>query len=192
MSRLAPLVLAAALAAPAAAAQSWYDGSGGDRDHRYDWNAAPSAFDWRSQLDRPGDYRCDAYWDAGRTDCGARWRDQRRRVSPEARSDYRELAGYGRGYGYGYGRYGYDRYGSYRRDWSGRGYGAAWDRYDGRAGDAYQPAYGRPDIVYPHAGGGGWRHRDAGRIAWCRATYRSYDPGTGYYRGYSGRLIYCG
>jgi hypothetical protein len=178
-----------------------HDGYRGDwRDDRYrqrDWNAVPSTFDWRSQLDRPGDYRCDAFWDASRTDCGARWRDQRHRVSPQARRDYRELAGYrhdgygrydyGRydyGYGYGYDRYGhgYDRYSSRRR-----GYGSAY----GSGGTAYHGAYGRPDVVYP-SGGYSAGGRDPGRIAWCRATYRSYDPASGYYRAWSGRRVWCG
>lgn len=30
--------------------------------------------DWWDQRDRPGDFRCDAYWDRGRTDCDAAWR----------------------------------------------------------------------------------------------------------------------
>ena len=42
-------------------------------------NAVPSTFDWRGQLDRPGDFRCDRFQDANRDDCGAGWRDQRRR-----------------------------------------------------------------------------------------------------------------
>ena len=29
-------------------------------------------------------------------------------------------------------------------------------------------------------------------VDWCRATYRSYDPGSGYYRAWSGRLVFCG
>ncbi len=194
---LTALILAAgcALAAAApAAAQSWGHNSGYGH-HRGASNRAPSAFDWRSQLDRPGDYRCDAFWDANRTDCGARWRDQRRRVSSQARRDYRALAGYGRndgyrrsyGYDHGYG-YGHDGRYSTRRRGYGQGYG-----YGQPAGVAYHGAYGRPDLVYPGGGygryGGG---RDAGRIDWCRATYRSYDPRSGYYRAYSGRLIFCG
>ncbi len=217
--RLLPIALAGLCLAAAApvAAQSWdryggygdgyrnYDADRGDwREDRYrdrDWNAVPSTFDWRSQLDRPGDYRCDAFWDANRTDCGARWRDQRHRVSPQARRDYRELAGYGRdgygydygyshdrrrygyGYGYGYG-HGYDRY-SYSR----RGYGSTYGY--GSGGTSYHGAYGRPDIVYP-SGGHSYGGRDPGRISWCRATYRSYDPGSGYYRAWSGRLVWCG
>ena len=65
-------------------------------------------------------------------------------------------------------------------------------------GTAYYGAYGRPDLVYPgdgyrgsHGGGyAGWR--DPGRSDWCRATYRSYDSRSGYYRAYSGRLVFCG
>ena len=47
------------------------------RSYGSDWSVA-------AQRDRPGDYRCDAYWDANRTDCDARWRDQRdvRRKAP--------------------------------------------------------------------------------------------------------------
>ncbi len=177
----------------------------GDR-YRRDWNAVPSSFDWRGQLDRPGDYRCDAYWDAGRTDCGARWRDQRHRASPQTRRDYRDLGGYGyEGYGrypdygyrydgyaydgYGYAPYryhGYDRYGSYRR-----GYGSAYRYGHGAGGATYPSAYGRPDHIFP-GGGHGYNGRDPGRIAWCRSTYRSYDPGSGYYRAWSGRRVWCG
>ena len=211
--RLLPIALAGlclAAAAPAAAQdryggygdthRSYDDYRGSWRDDRYrqrDWNAVPSTFDWRSQLDRPGDYRCDAFWDASRTDCGARWRDQRHRVSGEARADYRRLAGYrsddyGRyGYGYGYDRYRYgygydDRYSSRRR-----GYGSAYGYGHGAGGTAYHGAYGRPDLVYPSAGYGPGG-RDPGRIAWCRSTYRSYDPGSGYYRAWSGRRVWCG
>lgn len=143
-----------ALAAPAAA-QSW---SGYNTGHRSGW-------DVQSQYDRPGDYRCDAFWDANRTDCGARWRDQRSRTSWNA--------GHGaQAYGHGYSP-------------RGRGYGSG-------AGTAYYGAYGRPDLVYPgggHAAGGA---RDPHRIDWCRASYRSYDPSSGYYRAYSGRLVWCG
>ncbi|GAA0870518.1 hypothetical protein GCM10009116_23540 [Brevundimonas basaltis] len=189
------LILAAglALAATPAAGQSWERNSGyGHQRGASHW--APSAFDWRSQLDRPGDYRCDAFWDANRTDCGARWRDQRHRASPQARRDYRALAGYGgnhgrygRAYGYGHGHDG--RYSTRQR-----GYGYGYGYGQGSAGTAYHGAYGRPDLVYPGgygdpAYGGG---RDPGRIDWCRARYRSYDPRSGYYRAYSGRLIFCG
>ncbi len=117
---------------------------------------------WVSQYDRPGDYRCDAYWDAGRRDCDAGWRDQRRFSS--------------RGYGG-------ETYG-YRYD---RGHG----RYRPDGPDVYPGAWGRPDLVYPgHSRVGGARHGD--RIAWCRATYRSYDPRSGYYRTYDGRQVFCG
>ncbi|GAA0650672.1 BA14K family protein [Brevundimonas lenta] len=192
----------ALLAAPAAA-QSWnpYSYSGQDRyDGRYDYdrrdtNAVPSNFDWRSQLDRPGDYRCDAYWDANRDDCGDRWRDQRRRVSPQARRDYRELAGYSRdeysryghgdyGYGYSQGRYGYRSHQ--------RGYGSAYGYGHGSGGTTYEGAYGRPDVVFPGGGRAYAGGRDVRRMDWCRANYRSYDPASGYYRGYSGELIFCG
>lgn len=152
--RLLLIAAAATLVAAPAAAQSW---NGYNSGHRSGW-------DVQSQYDRPGDYRCDAFWDANRDDCGARWRDQRSRTSWNA------------GYGYGYG--------------SRRGYG-----HDG--GAAWYGAYGRPDVVY---GGGGRRghgygnggDRDPRRIDWCRASYRSYDPSTGYYRAWSGRLVWCG
>ena len=180
------LILAAGfvLAAGPAAAQHRGHNSG----HRAASGYAPSAFDWRSQLDRPGDYRCDAFWDANRTDCDARWRDQRHRVSYQARRDYRALAGYGGNSGYHRGGYRPDqaRYPAWRR---GYGYNPGYHRYGQPAGTAYHGAYGRPDLVYPDGAGHG---RDPGRVGWCRATYRSYDPGSGYYRAYSGRLIFCG
>ncbi|MDP1911901.1 BA14K family protein [Brevundimonas sp.] len=202
------------LSALPAAAQSWggtydngygsgdsyrsYDSDYGQRSYGYGSepsNAVPSNFDWRSQLDRPGDYRCDQFWDANRNDCGARWRDQRHRVSPQARRDYRELAGYGRAYdsyGHGYNRSGH----GHGRGYSRRGYGSAYGHAQGST--TYHGAYGRPDHVYPGGGvsyggytgghGGGYNSR----ADWCRATYRSYDPSSGYYRAYSGRLVYCG
>ena len=196
---LAVLILAAgcAVAASPAAAQSWGH-NGGHGHHR--GGQAPSAFDWRSQLDRPGDYRCDAFWDASRTDCDARWRDQRHRVSFQARRDYRALAGYGHNDGRYERAYGYShdsRYSTRRRGY-GHGYGYDQDRGHGHGrseGTAWRGAYGRPDLVYPggqggHGGYGGGRDPD--RVDWCRATYRSYDPRSGYYRAWSGRLIFCG
>lgn len=129
-----------------------------------------------AQRDIPGDYRCDAYWDRGRDDCDARWRDQRRYASSGSwrhrdhrpagrRHHYRP---YGHDYGYGYG-YGYGRGGA----------------------EAYYGAYGRPDVVY---GGSGYAAagRDPARMAWCRATYRSWNPVTGEYLARSGRRIFCG
>lgn len=199
------LIVAAglALAAVPAAAQSWggtYDSGysyggysrhdDGGHGHRSSGNAVPSTFDWRSQLDRPGDYRCDAFWDASRTDCGDRWRDQRSRVSTQARRDYRQLAGPGRG-GYGYDQYGYGSYGNHGYSTRSRGHGSAYGASQG--GSAWYGAYGRPDLVYP-AGGRTYSgpHSHGSRADWCRATYQSYNPHTGYYRAYSGRLIYCG
>jgi len=217
----AALIAAAGLSLSAlpAAAQSWggtydagyrsndgyrsYDGGYGERPYQSGYgdrsyggytarrsNAAPSNFDWRSQLDRPGDYRCDQFWDANRDDCGDRWRDQRRQASPQARRDYRELAGYDRD-GYGHGRYG-----------NRRGYGSGNDYGHAQGSTTYHGAYGRPDHVYPGAGtsygsysgsyGGGYSAGYGSRSDWCRANYRSYDPRTGYYRAYSGRLVYCG
>ena len=169
--------LALALAAPAAADPRRHRNSGyGHERARSNW--APSAFDWRSQLDRPGDYRCDAFWDANRNDCGARWRDQRHRTSN----------GYAnRGYAYDHG-YSRASHGNWRR----RGYGDAGYGYASQ-GTAYHGAYGRPDIVYPSGGHRTWNGaRDAHRIDWCRSAYRSYDPASGYYRAWSGRLIFCG
>lgn len=129
---------------------------------------AQSGWNVRSQYDRPGDYRCDAYWDANRDDCHERWRDQRRWSSQGHPGwghgeNYRRWTSYPAGYGYGSG------------------------------GEAWQGAYGRPDLVYP-GGGGGWSPglRDPRRIDWCRAAYRSYDPASGYYRTYDGRLAFCG
>lgn len=172
--RLFVIAAAASLIALPAAAQSWYGANTG-RGHAYSsgWNV-------QAQYDRPGDYRCDAFWDANRTDCGARWRDQRHRTSWNA-----GYQNYGYGHAYGSGRYGHDnRYGSRRR---------GYDRNYGDGGAAYYGAYGRPDLVYggggSHYAGGG---RDGRRIDWCRATYRSYDPNSGYYRAYSGRLVWCG
>lgn len=221
MIRLALIAAAGlTLAAVPAAAQSWggtYDGGyrGGDASRSYEGgygesaygggysygersygdgygyrrsNAVPSNFDWHSQLDRPGDYRCDQFWDANRNDCGARWRDQRRQASPQARRDYRELAGYG-GEGYGHGRYGYSPR---------RGYGSAYDYGHAQGSTTYNGAYGRPDHVFPGGGvsyggyGGGYHSGAGSRADWCRANYRSYDPRSGYYRAYSGRLVYCG
>ena len=81
------------------------------------------------------------------------------------------------------GPYGYNGYGS--------PYGSAYGYGHGSGGTAYHGAYGRPDVVYP-SGGYSAGGRDPGRIAWCRATYRSYDPASGYYRAWSGRRVWCG
>ena len=178
---LAVAALAAAslagLTAPApASAQSHYYGPAnqgygvGYHAPLYGRGRGDSRYAFNGQADVPGDYRCDSFWDANRTDCGARWRDQRRYNSGHG---HRHSHGYGRGYGYARQGYGYS------------------------SASVYPGAYGRPDLVYPgHSGGyGGYRAgagRDPGRIAWCRGAYRSYDPGSGYYRAYSGRLIFCG
>jgi hypothetical protein len=164
------------LAAPASA-QSWYQGpsrtwssQGYYGGHGY--ASGYRGYDYNGQADRPGDYRCDAYWDAGRDDCGAAWRDQRPFVRPYSSGRYR--SGYGYGYGHGYRP-------------QGHGYGQA-------PAAAYYGSYGRPDLVYPSSGYGGGHAggRDSGRAAWCASRYRSYDPGSGYYRAYSGRLVFCG
>lgn len=213
--RAAPALIAAVglvLTAAPVAAQSWNEGygyeygnsgySGGydpepSRYYTPRWrsNAVPSNFDWRSQLDRPGDYRCDRFWDASRDDCGDRWRDQRHRVSPQARADYRALAGYSYGGGYGHDRYGrgYGQgygYGQ-RRGYGSQYYGHGYGGY-GQGGTTYEGAYGRPDVVFPGGGHGYGGGRDARRVDWCRANYRSYDPRSGYYRAWSGRLVWCG
>jgi len=76
----------AALPAPAGAqAQAWSSSPGASLV--YDGNGDPGGYgqdrrrpyDFNGQADVPGDHRCDAYWDRGRTDCDARWRDQRPR-----------------------------------------------------------------------------------------------------------------
>ena len=168
-----------------------YHGYGYGYDHDRSGRSTSSATaGWRSQLDRPGDYRCDAFWDAGRTDCAAPWRDQRR-----SRDYGWNSAGHGQwgqysGHGYTDRTYGHGSYGGSRHGYSTprRGYGRL--PFDHDSGEAWHGAYGRPDLVYAdndHRGG-----RDARRIAWCRANYRSYDPASGYYRAYSGRLVYCG
>lgn len=142
------------------------------------WSSHGGGWDYDGQADRPGDFRCDAYWDRGRDDCGAAWRDQR----PFARH-------HSSGYGRGHARYGRERDGG----------GYVYQPYN--QGRQYYGAYGRPDQVYPGSGYGGQvgygvqghgGYRDVGRSAWCAATYRSYDPNSGYYRAYSGRLVFCG
>lgn len=146
--------LAAALAAPAAA-QSW--------TRRDVWE----------QRDIPGDWRCDAFWDASRDNCGAAWRDQRHRAVRgwNSRGDYGYRETWRRqGHGYGYGH----------------GYGP------GGGGEAWSGAYGRPDLVYGGGGHPAYGQRDPRRVDWCRSRYRSYDPRSGYYRAYSGRLVFCG
>lgn len=132
------------------------------------------------QWDRGGDYRCDAYWDANRTDCDAAWRTPRGGYRYDSRHDY------GRDYRYGYG---HDRYGYGYGQTSSYGYGHAYQA----PATAYPAAYGRPDLVYGDASYGyGQGARDPRRIDWCRRNYRSYDPYSGYYRAYSGRLVWCG
>ena len=145
-------VASLATALPAAA------GDYARRDHDSVW----------AQRDIPGDFRCDAYWDRGRDDCDARWRDQRRYAWSHRHGGPRAWS-YGRGYGYGY------------------GHGADW-----RGGaEAWHGAWGRPDLVYGASGYASGR-RDPARMAWCRASYRSWDPVTGEYLSYSGRRIFCG
>jgi len=177
MKAFALAALALAVAAPASA-QSWT--SYGHQDRQGSWSSHGSGYsnsgrryDFNGQDDRPGDYRCDAYWDAGRDDCGAGWRDQRP-------SGHRS-----RGYGY-------SRYGSYGGHGYGQGGGYVYQPYN--QGTQYYGAYGRPDQVYPGGGYGGQvgGYRDGNRAAYCAARYRSYDPGSGYYRAYSGRLVFCG
>lgn len=163
-------------------------------DHRT-WSSQ-GGYGFNGQDDRPGDYRCDRYWDAGRTDCSAAWRDQRpftRRYSSHAHYDSY------RGNGYGHGQHGYPRGQAYGHGQGYGGYGGYSYRPDGE-GVRYYGAYGRPDQIYPGSGYGGQvggpygaaGHRDTGRSAWCASRYRSYDPASGYYRAYSGRLVFCG
>lgn len=200
-TRIATMIAAGAmlgLVATAAEAQNRYDGRnsyGYESQYRYEGGyrserRSSGSSDWSvaAQRDRPGDYRCDAFWDANRSDCDARWRDQRHRTSYGS-SSY----GYGRDhrdydrrhddrYGYGYAR---------PQPWYGSGYRHP-PAYGQGGATPYYGAYGRPDLVYPGSGSAYGGGRDARRIDWCRRTYRSYDPRTGYYRAYSGRLVYCG
>lgn len=165
----AALILTGLIAAPAAAQhrQGYDPAAQGSRT----WSSHGRGWDYDGQADRPGDYRCDAYWDRGRDDCAASWRDQRPFVRSYG-SSHR-----GRGYGHAAGGYVYQPY---------------------NQGTQYYGAYGRPDQVYPGSGYGGRVGQSAGygrdndRSAWCAATYRSYDPVSGYYRAYSGHLVFCG
>ncbi|WP_426037377.1 BA14K family protein [Brevundimonas sp. DC300-4] len=172
---LAAALLTASVALPAAApvaAQNW-----GYPDQARTWSSyGRYGNDYNGQQDRPGDYRCDAYWDRAREDCDARWRDQR---------PYRSYSSNPR----------YSRYG---REHDGGGY--VYQPYN--QGTQYYGAYGRPDQVYPGSGYGGQvqnyygagysNGRDSGRSAYCASRYRSYDPVSGYYRAWSGRLVFCG
>lgn len=162
-------LLTASVALPAAA-QSW-----GYPDQARSYSSyGRYGHDYNGQQDRPGDYRCDAYWDRGRDDCGARWRDQR-----PFRSDTSN-----------------HRYSRYGRERDGGGY--VYQPYN--QGTQYYGAYGRPDQVHPGSGYGGQvgyyggyaNGRDGNRSSYCASRYRSYDPNSGYYRAYSGRLIFCG
>lgn len=170
---LTAALLAVSAAVPAAA-QSW---AYPDQARSYS-SYGRYGHGYNGQADRPGDYRCDAYWDRARDDCDARWRDQRpfrTYTSAPRHHRYREADG---------GGYVYQPY---------------------NQGRQYYGAYGRPDQVYPGSGyggqvGGGYYggghgaggQRDGNRTAWCASRYRSYDPGSGYYRAYSGRLVFCG
>lgn len=128
-------------------------------------------YSYNGQRDRPGDYRCDAFWDANRTDCGAEWRDQR---------PYRTSSHRGWRYSHGYQQQN----------------PSAPDVYPGAYGrpDLIYPGSGQTQgyghVRYGHTNAGYGRDHD--RIAWCRANYRSYDASTGYYRTYAGHLAYCG
>ena len=140
-------------------------------------NAVPSTFDWRGQLDRPGDFRCDRFQDANRDDCGAGWRNNH-----QPHGDSHD--------GSGRGPYGYANQ---------RGHGAAWNQDHAQGSTTWQGAYGRPDhvspgrgVVYSRGHAVGYNGGYGSRADWCRANFQSYDPRTGYYRAYTGRLIYCG
>ncbi len=168
--KVAAFAAVASLIALPVAAQSW---AYPDQARSYS-SYGRGGHDFNGQADRPGDYRCDAYWDRGRDDCDARWRDQR----PFVRSS---------GSGHGYTRH------------RGHGSGAGYVYQPYNQGAQYYGAYGRPDQVYPGSGYGGRTYghvgyggRESGRSAYCAARYRSYDPGSGYYRAYSGRLVFCG
>ena len=67
-----------------------------------------------------------------------------------------------------------------------------WNRHNHRRyrdpGVHYYPGYG----YYPDPPGYSGHHGRGDRSAWCARRYRSYDWRTGYYRGYDGRLRYCG
>ena len=134
---------------------------------------------WRDQLGVPGDFRCDAYWDRGRDDCDAAWRTQYLRQGWDRRSGH----GRDRHDGYRDGYRGYDRYASY-----GHGYGQGYGRGQGYGHGGY--GYGWPHEPRPtHAP---TPYRDPERIHWCQHRFRSYDPHTGYYLGYSGHYRFCG
>jgi hypothetical protein len=133
-------------------------------DRRYQQNRRYNSYN--GQQDRPGDYRCDAYWDANRTDCNAAWRDQRpwrptRRYSSQP---YRGPAVYPGEYG----RPDVVHSGGYSQ------------------GGRYPDPYGHDHSGYAQYG------RDPQRVNWCCIQYRSYDPATGYYTAYSGQRIFCG
>ena len=44
--------------------------------------APAEAQSWRHQYERPGDLRCDPYWDRGRDDCHEAWRTRHLRDGP--------------------------------------------------------------------------------------------------------------
>lgn len=139
---------------------------------RYDQGRRRSySYSYNGQRDVPGDYRCDAYWDAGRTDCSAAWRDQR----PWRRSSTRS---------YSSNTYGYGGPAVYQGE-----YGRPDVVYSGGAyseGGRYRDPYGHDHSGYGQYG------RDPQRINWCCIQYRSYDPATGYYTAYSGERVFCG
>jgi hypothetical protein len=170
MKAVAAVFVLVGLAAAPAAAQNWRSHDASAQGART-WSSHGGGHSFNGQADRPGDFRCDAYWDRDRDDCHASWRDQRPLVRHYG-SGYRT-----RGSGHAGGGYVYQPY---------------------NQGTQYWGAYGRPDQVYPGSGYGGHigyqagGGRDPRRTAWCASTYRSYDPGSGYYRAYSGRLIFCG
>ena len=148
---------------------SSYDRScGSSCDRRHD-RGPRRPYAYNGQQDVPGDYRCDAYWDRGRTDCDAAWRDQRQWRAPR-RSYSTSRPSYG-GPAVYQGQYG-------RPDvvYSG-GYSH---------GQTYADPHGHNHAGYAQYG------RDPQRINWCCIQYRSYDPATGYYTAYSGQRIFCG
>ena len=148
---LAALAALALTIAGSASAQSW-----GYPDQARSYSSySRYGSDFNGQADRPGDYRCDAYWDRGRDDCGASWRDQRRYTSQGS-------------------NYGHRRYTSYGRGRNDQGGGYVYQPYN--QGTQYYGAYGRPDQVYPGSGyggqvGGGYGNQN--RASYCAARYRS-------------------
>jgi hypothetical protein len=122
-----------------------------------------------------------------------------KRVAPIG-GPYRGGRPHGGGWHHG-GRYhhgGRDWYGG--RGWYGWGWGGGWGYwpgyYGGYYGDGYYGGYyGRPVVVAPGvATTRVVKVRRPWTKAWyryCAKRYRSFNPRTGYYRTYRGRLVFC-